>query len=271
MDWPGHWFARWLSHRQIRPVCQIEYRRTARLGCLHGPPAVDHRSAHRCDFHQHSRFHVSFGRRDYAGPGSARIEVPRSRATAFQATDREIQPRAPGDLQVPNGHGSPGIGCRFRSAGRSWSMPEFLNEFVSGVPAVSPLEVTIRLVAALLAESSCRGSIGQRDRIGHRAFIPGDAGSAGSPHRLGDRSDRCSVARAFSLVGALSIVRFRTVVRDMQDTAYVIFAVVVGMAAGTGNFVAALIGIGMVGVAAFIASKGPYRLSNGRRSHRSFR
>src|SRR5262245_32105930 len=31
-----------------------------------------------------------------------------------------------------------------------------------------------------------------------------------------------SVARAFSLVGALSIVRFRTVVRDTQDTAYVI-------------------------------------------------
>src|SRR2546430_13730647 len=39
-----------------------------------------------------------------------------------------------------------------------------------------------------------------------------------------------NVARAFSLVGALSIVRFRTVVRDTQDTAYVIFAVVVGMA-----------------------------------------
>jgi hypothetical protein len=35
-----------------------------------------------------------------------------------------------------------------------------------------------------------------------------------------------NVARAFSLVGALSIVRFRTVVRDTKDTAYVIFAVV---------------------------------------------
>jgi hypothetical protein len=31
-DWPGRWFARRLSHRQLRPVCQIEYRRTARLG-----------------------------------------------------------------------------------------------------------------------------------------------------------------------------------------------------------------------------------------------
>ena len=41
-----------------------------------------------------------------------------------------------------------------------------------------------------------------------------------------------NVARAFSLVGALSIVRFRTVVRDTQDTAFVIFAVGVGMAVG---------------------------------------
>lgn len=31
-DWPGRWFSRRLSHRQLRPVCQIEYRRTARLG-----------------------------------------------------------------------------------------------------------------------------------------------------------------------------------------------------------------------------------------------
>ena len=41
-----------------------------------------------------------------------------------------------------------------------------------------------------------------------------------------------SVARAFGLVGALSIVRFRTVVEDTRDTAFVIFAVAVGMAAG---------------------------------------
>ena len=44
-----------------------------------------------------------------------------------------------------------------------------------------------------------------------------------------------NVARAFSLVGALSIVRFRTVVRDTQDTAYVIFAVAIGMAIGAHN------------------------------------
>jgi len=61
-----------------------------------------------------------------------------------------------------------------------------------------------------------------------------------------------NVARAFSLVGALSIVRFRTVVRDTQDTAFVIFAVVVGMASGAASPWVAVIGIGVVGAAAFL-------------------
>ena len=64
-----------------------------------------------------------------------------------------------------------------------------------------------------------------------------------------------SVARAFSLVGALSIVRFRTVVRDTQDTAYVIFAVAVGMATGTGHVELAVIGIVVVAMAAFAMRK----------------
>ncbi len=44
-----------------------------------------------------------------------------------------------------------------------------------------------------------------------------------------------NVARAFSLVGALSIVRFRTVVEDTRDTAFVILAVGVGMSVGAGH------------------------------------
>jgi hypothetical protein len=61
-----------------------------------------------------------------------------------------------------------------------------------------------------------------------------------------------NLARAFGLVGALSIVRFRTVVRDTEDTAYVIFAVVVGMAMGAGNIVVGVLGLAVVGVAAWI-------------------
>lgn len=59
-----------------------------------------------------------------------------------------------------------------------------------------------------------------------------------------------SVARAFGLVGALSIVRFRTSIQDTRDTAFVIFAVTVGMAAGAGLFLVPLVGIPILGVVA---------------------
>jgi uncharacterized membrane protein YhiD involved in acid resistance len=61
-----------------------------------------------------------------------------------------------------------------------------------------------------------------------------------------------SVARAFSLVGALAIVRFRTVVEDTRDTAFVILAVGVGMAAGTGFLAAALIAMPFAAIAAVL-------------------
>lgn len=61
-----------------------------------------------------------------------------------------------------------------------------------------------------------------------------------------------NIARAFSLVGALAIVRFRTVVEDTRDTAFVIFAVTVGMALGGGSLAVPLIGIPIVAAAAFL-------------------
>lgn len=61
-----------------------------------------------------------------------------------------------------------------------------------------------------------------------------------------------NIARAFSLVGALAIVRFRTVVEDTRDTAFVIFAVTVGMAVGAGVLMIALVGIPFAGLAAFL-------------------
>lgn len=60
------------------------------------------------------------------------------------------------------------------------------------------------------------------------------------------------IARAFSLVGALSIVRFRTVVRDTKDTAFVIFAVAVGMAVGANQAVVAVCGMVVIGLAAVV-------------------
>jgi uncharacterized membrane protein YhiD involved in acid resistance len=48
-----------------------------------------------------------------------------------------------------------------------------------------------------------------------------------------------SLARAFSLVGSMAIIRFRSVVEDTRDTAFVMLAVVSGMACGSGYVLAA--------------------------------
>lgn len=70
-----------------------------------------------------------------------------------------------------------------------------------------------------------------------------------------------SVARAFSLVGALAIVRFRTVVEDTRDTAFVIFAVAEGMAVGAGFNVIALVGLPFAAAAAFLFRSYPVALA----------
>jgi uncharacterized membrane protein YhiD involved in acid resistance len=61
-----------------------------------------------------------------------------------------------------------------------------------------------------------------------------------------------NIARAFSLVGALAIIRFRTVVEDTRDTAFVMYAVVVGMACGSGYPEAGLAASVLVLVAAWL-------------------
>jgi len=61
-----------------------------------------------------------------------------------------------------------------------------------------------------------------------------------------------SLARAFALVGALSIIRFRTVVKDTKDTAYIFWSLAAGMASGTGSYFIALSGSAMIAVIAFI-------------------
>ena len=135
-------------------------------------------------------------------------------------------------------------------------MPEIL--LFAGLTADGLFVVVVRLVAAWL--------LGWAVALVYRKTRPASAVLESFPGTLvllsvliamvtqviGD-----NVARAFSLVGALSIVRFRTVVRDTQDTAYVIFAVAVGMAAGAGYLAVALVGLGVVAAAALFMPKGP--------------
>lgn len=52
-----------------------------------------------------------------------------------------------------------------------------------------------------------------------------------------------SLARAFALVGALSIIRFRTVVKDTKDISFIFGALALGMAAGTSNYILAVLSL----------------------------
>jgi uncharacterized membrane protein YhiD involved in acid resistance len=49
-----------------------------------------------------------------------------------------------------------------------------------------------------------------------------------------------NIARAFSLVGALSIIRFRTAIKDPRDVAFLFMTMAVGMACGTGYWIVAV-------------------------------
>ncbi len=51
-----------------------------------------------------------------------------------------------------------------------------------------------------------------------------------------------SLARAFALVGAMSIIRFRTVLKDTKDMSYVFAALALGMGAGTSNYFLVVVG-----------------------------
>lgn len=131
-------------------------------------------------------------------------------------------------------------------------MPELFVSAISAGPPLSWAHVLVRLVAAL--------ALGRLVAVVYNLTRPAAERTPSFPATLvllavliamvtqviGD-----NVARAFSLVGALSIVRFRTVVRDTQDTAFVIFAVVIGMAVGGNNLPVAVTGLVIVTAGAF--------------------
>ena len=71
-----------------------------------------------------------------------------------------------------------------------------------------------------------------------------------------------NIARAFSLVGALSIIRFRNAIKDTRDVAYIFFVMAVAMACGTRFYTMAIIATGInctVMLALFISNFGSAR------------
>jgi preprotein translocase subunit SecY len=51
-----------------------------------------------------------------------------------------------------------------------------------------------------------------------------------------------NLVRAFGLAGALSLIRFRTVVKDPSNTVKVFYAIIIGMSCGLSQYYAAIIG-----------------------------
>ena len=59
-----------------------------------------------------------------------------------------------------------------------------------------------------------------------------------------------SIARAFGLVGALAIIRFRTVLRDTRDTVFIFLALTIGIAIGAHHYSVAIASTFVIGLVA---------------------
>ncbi len=131
-------------------------------------------------------------------------------------------------------------------------MPDFLVNVVQDAPVTNAPDVVFRLLTALILGAVVAWIYRRtRNSADISSSFPVTLCAVG-PDRDGHAGHWFERARAFSLVGALSIVRFRTVVRDTQDTAYVIFSVAVGMAMGAKDLWVGFIGVGVVGMAAYL-------------------
>ncbi len=61
-----------------------------------------------------------------------------------------------------------------------------------------------------------------------------------------------NLARAFGLVGAMSIIRFRSAVKDTNDIIFIFFSLAMGMAAGVGLPQVAITGTLLIGIIVWI-------------------
>jgi len=64
-----------------------------------------------------------------------------------------------------------------------------------------------------------------------------------------------NVAAAFGALGALSLIRFRTAVKDPRDIAFMLFVVSIGMACGIGHYEIAVLGTLLICSIIFILNK----------------
>jgi hypothetical protein len=75
-----------------------------------------------------------------------------------------------------------------------------------------------------------------------------------------------NIITAFGLMGALAIVRFRNVIKDTRDIAFIFCALVVGMAAGSHRYLTAILGtlvLSLIAIYLFFTDFGAHEPHNG--------
>ena len=70
-----------------------------------------------------------------------------------------------------------------------------------------------------------------------------------------------SLAGAFAILGAFALIRFRTIVKDTRDIAFVFYAIAIGVAVGMGAYATAVIATVFIGATIILATRYHARLS----------
>lgn len=73
-----------------------------------------------------------------------------------------------------------------------------------------------------------------------------------------------NLARAFGMVGAMSIIRFRTAVKDASDIMFIFFALSIGLAAGVKLYAIAILGTFIIGTVYLIIIQFSFALPQNR-------
>ena len=64
-----------------------------------------------------------------------------------------------------------------------------------------------------------------------------------------------NIALSLGLIGSLSIIRFRAVIKDSKDMAYLFWAIATGLSVGSGNYLMAASSVFFVSVIVIVLSK----------------
>jgi uncharacterized membrane protein YhiD involved in acid resistance len=71
-----------------------------------------------------------------------------------------------------------------------------------------------------------------------------------------------NIALSLGMVGALSIVRFRTAIKDPADIVFTFWAIATGIISGAGLYMIAIVGSPVIGLFLFVLSRANFRTSD---------